>query len=410
MMRLKILSVLLLSLIFVGCSAKADKIEKQKVSYVKTTSIETKDFQNKLIIPGKLNPKEQVTVTSKASGTIQSINIEVGKAVKKGQLIAKIDDSMYKIQYDAAKVGVDNANQTLDRMTNFSDETMKSQDIEMAEAAQKSAQTNFENVEKNYLNMKQLYEKGAVAKTDFDSIETQYNLTKQALDTSNEALKQATRGYEYNLKGANIGVEAAKNTYKQAGENLKYTQIFSPISGIVSEKNISVGENINPGAPIFTVVNINEMYVDAGVSEIDISKLKVGQIVKVTVDAYKGEVYEGKISNISPVINENSKTYPIRVTILNKEKKLKAGMFAQLEVILDEHKGTKAVPKEIVLKEGAESFIFVIDKEKAKKKKIQTGYQSNDYIEVISGLTGTEKIVFVGYDALIDGEKVIEKK
>ncbi|HBY21510.1 MAG TPA: hypothetical protein DEG71_11000, partial [Clostridiales bacterium] len=169
-MRLKILSVLLLSLIFVGCSAKADKIEKQKVSYVKTTSIETKDFQNKLIIPGKLNPKEQVTVTSKASGTIQSINIEVGKAVKKGQLIAKIDDSMYKIQYDAAKVGVDNANQTLDRMTNFSDETMKSQDIEMAEAAQKSAQTNFENVEKNYLNMKQLYEKGAVAKTDFDSI------------------------------------------------------------------------------------------------------------------------------------------------------------------------------------------------------------------------------------------------
>ncbi|HAN09473.1 MAG TPA: hypothetical protein DCP90_02555 [Clostridiales bacterium] len=410
-MRIRIITLLIVSILLAGCGAKAEENKtEEKVGYVKVTAVQSKDFDSTITLSGKINPKEDVSVTSKVAGTMKLINVELGQNVVKGQIIAKIDDTIYKSQYSSAKAGYESAQQGLDRMTKFSDGTMKSQDIQMAEAGQKSAQINFENVEKNYLNMKKLYEQGAIAKSEFDSLETGYSLAKEGLNTANDALKQAIRGNGYNEKSAQTAVDVAKNGYDMASENLNYTNIIAPISGIISMKNTAVGENVNPGAPIFEIINVNEMYADAGVSEVDIAKITVGQKVKVKVDALNSEVVLGEVANVSPSINEMSKTYPVKVIITNTDKKLKAGMFAQLEIVTDEHKGALAIPKEIVVKEGTTSYVYVVDNNTAKKQKIETGYNSDDYIEVVSGLTGTEKVVSVGYDAIKDGEKVVVKE
>ncbi|HCC07326.1 MAG TPA: hypothetical protein DEP72_04105 [Clostridiales bacterium] len=410
-MKTKIIALLISSILLTGCASKAaENVVEEKVGYVKVTDIQVNDFDSTITVSGKINPKEDVSVTSKVAGTMKVINVELGQKVVKGQLIAKIDDTIYKSQYSSAKAGFESAQQGLDRMTKFSDETMKSQDVQMAEAVQKSAQTNFDNVEKNYQSMKKLYEQGAIAKSDFDSLETGYNLAKQGLNTASDALKQAIRGNGYNQKSAQIGVEVAKNGYDMATENLNYTNIVAPISGFISMKNTAVGENVNPGTPILQIINVDEMYADAGISEVDIAKITAGQKVRVKIDALNGEVVLGTVANVSPSINEMSKTYPVKIIIPNTDKKLKAGMFAQLEIAIDEHKDSLAIPKEIVFKEGEISYVFIVDKNIAKKQKIETGYSSDDYIEVLSGLTGSEKVVSVGYDALIDGQKVVVKE
>ncbi len=406
--KLKLIALLLAASMLTSCGPAEVKetMTEENFVYVKTESISKMDFHNKIVTSGKLNPKEKVSVTSKVAGTVKGLSSDLGKEVSLNQQLAKIDDTTYRLQYDSAKINVQNSQNTISRMKNFEDNTMKPQEIEGAEKQYETAKINFANIETNYNNLKKLYESGAVSKSEFDAIQTQYNLAKMSLDSANEALKQANRNYNYNLKGSQIGLETAKNSLSLADENLKNTTIKAPISGIISKKNINIGQNINPGEVLFEVVNISEFYVDTGVSEKDISSIKVGQTAKVRIDSYGDEIFQGTITNVNPVVDEQTKTYPIKIVLPNKDKKLKAGMFANIEIIIDTHENSLAVPKEIVSKENNSYYIYVLNGDVANKQKIEVGYASEKYYEVLSGITETDKIITVGYDTIEDGQKV----
>lgn len=362
-MKKLLILLLLISIVAAGCDretgAKAETEKDGKplpteITYVKTMKAEPMNFTNKLSLPGVLKPKEEVMISAKASGAVRSLHGELGSSIKKDQLLCKIDDTLFQIQFNKAATALN------------------------------MEKIKVENAEKTYERMKSLYENQTIAQAEYEEAENQYRMAKELL-------------------------ALAQNDYNLAEENLAYTNIYSPISGTVSMKDVAVGENIGPGKNLFTIVDVSSLYLEAGVSEKDIGLVKVGQRVAMKVDALKGESPVGKITSIGPVPIEPAKTYPIKVLVDNRNNQLKAGMFATIEIVTENKKEVVGVPKEAVIQENGKSYIFIKQEEKAVKKQVSTGMDIDGYIEISKGIQIGEEIIVVGQEKLVDGA-VIEVK
>lgn len=355
-MKKRLLCFLVISLLLAGCgqnkqpgtSAEGDN---GKAVYVKTSPVEAGDFARILSLPGNLQPVEQALITAKVSGTAQRVFVDIGTRVSKGQTLCKIEDTTFALQHKKA----------------FSD--LASEEVRYGDA------------ERNYQRMQELYTSQAISQADFEKIESQFKMAKEDLSR-------------------------ARYNYELAGENLKETNITSPISGIVSLKDLSEGENIGPGKAIFAIVNTEQMYVETGISEQDIAAVKEGQPVTISVSSLKGSTFEGKVTHIGPVPDPSAKTYPVKITVGNKDNILKAGMFATVEILFDKRTASLSVPKEAVITEEGLKYVFVEREGKAEKRLIEIGYGNDARFEVLKGLSSDEKVVSVGYDSLTDGSSV----
>lgn len=361
-MKKLLILCLLSSMLLAGCSDKdkvvasgleGDDIQRE-VTYVKTTPVAAMAFTGKLSFPATLQPKEEVMVTAKVSGTVKELHGEVGDTVQKNQLICRLDDTMFQMQFNKSEI------------------SLKIEDI------------NVEDAEKNYLRMKSLYDSQAISQADYEGAESKYRMSKELLDL-------------------------AQNGYEQARENLADVNIFSPISGMISMKDVSIGENINPGKTLITIVDVSSLYAETGIPEKEISLIKQGQQVSIKVEALGGEVFQGKITNIGPIPTEPAKTYPIKVLINNRDKKLKAGMFAAIEIVTEHRKEALGVPREAILLENEKQYVYVEQEGIAVKKEVITAMEMEGSIEIASGLEKDEKVIVVGQEKLVDGALVEEK-
>lgn len=361
-MRKLLILLLVTSLIFAGCAAKetapaAGKSEtsEAEVTYVKVEPIGIKDFSRKLSLPGVIQPKETVMVTTKISGTVERISGDIGSAIKKGALLCKLSDMEYKLQYENAVIGLNKEKLT------------------------------YESTKKSYERHKALFDSGALSQVDYENIENQYKMGHEILNL-------------------------AHNGYALAKQNLDYTEIKAPISGVISQKEVSVGENIGPGKTIFTIVSMDDMYVESGVSEKDIPACKVGQKVAIKTESLGSELLEGEITHIGPVPDPTTKAYPVKILVRNREQRLKPGMFATIEILLDTHTSVMAVSKEAVVIENGIEFVFIEQGGKAYKKPIKTGYKDEDHFEVLEGIDNDARIIVVGKDKLVNGNPIEVRK
>ncbi|WP_432666175.1 efflux RND transporter periplasmic adaptor subunit [Wukongibacter baidiensis] len=414
MKRLLILLVII-SIFLSGCgnkeeAAAQEEIEntvKEEIIYVKTQTIGTRDFEKTLSLPATLEPKEKVMISTKIGGAIESIFVDIGSRVEKDQSLCKIDDTIYKIQFEKANTAVRSATNTLSNVKDFDKKNgMKHQQIEVAESQYETAKINYDNLEKSYKRIETLFKDKGVSQSDYDSIKGKYDLAKKQLDLAATNLEQAKRNWKYNVESAEIGLEAANNDYKLAKENLEYTDILAPISGIIAEKKVSVGENIGAGADMFTIVNTDSMYANSGVSEKDVVKIKEDQQVFIKVGSLGDKIIEGEVANISPIIDEQSKTYPIKVLVQNINNELKGGMFTTVEIVVDSHKNAIAIPKNAVINEEGKHYAFIESDGKAVKRLVKLGYSEDDYYEVLEGVKKGEKVIKSFNDKLEHGSIV----
>jgi RND family efflux transporter MFP subunit len=386
-MKKPLILFLLISLIITGCSngteAGAENgIESQKegeVTYVKVSLVETMDFANMLSLPGMLQPKEEVMVTSKVSGTVEKIPVDIGSKVKKGDTLCKIDHTVFQLQYEKAVTALD-----LERLKS-----------EKAEKGLNIAQIKFDNLEKNYFRIKALFQNQAVSQSEMDNMETQYQMERELLDLAKN---------DYNMTKGLLAL--SQNDVKLARENLNYTHITAPISGEVSMKDIFAGENISPGKPIFGVINTVEMYVESGVSEKDIGMISSGQKVLVRVNSLGDNLFEGVITHVGPRPDTMAKTYPIKVLVTNEDSVLKAGMFAAVEIVIESRDKALSVLREAVVVENGNMYVFVEEDGKAVRKAVQLGFSNETHYEIIEGIEEGEKVIVVGQNTLVDGSLV----
>lgn len=285
---------------------------------VRTYTVEDYTVINTVTATGTIQPVEQVTVGTQVSGEIDKIFVDYNSEVKKGQILAELDKSNLL------------------------------ENVRQAEASLKSAESELEYSSGNFERTKLLYEANATTKVNYE-------------EASNDLVKAETQ------------LQNAKSNLDQAKVNLGYAEIYSPIDGVVLSREVEEGQTVAASystPTLFTIANdLTQMKVEADVDEADIGRVKEGQKVEFTVDAYINDVFHGEVQQIrlEPTTTNNVVTYTVIIEAPNPDYKLLPGMTASVTIVTEEHSGL-TVPVEALNFTPSQKVMESFDKNDARAK------------------------------------------
>jgi membrane fusion protein, multidrug efflux system len=274
-----------------------------------------------------------------------------------------------------------------------------------AETAGKITALNF--------TLGQYFQKGQVIATIDDKIKkltyetnrVEADRLKKELDRTENLFKGGTSS-EQELDRARSSYETAKNKFEEAEKQLAYTKVTAPIPGTITKKILEEGTYVNTGNPIASIVDVSRLKVKINVSESNVYYLRVGDRVKITTDIYRGVTFEGKISFVSPRGDE-SHNYPVEVEISNSAKNpLKAGTFVNVEVSSGSSNEGLYIPREALQGSIKDAKVYVAENGKALLKNVVIGRESNESLEVASGLNPTDKVIVSGQVNLTNNKQI----
>jgi membrane fusion protein (multidrug efflux system) len=202
----------------------------------------------------------------------------------------------------------------------------------------------------------------------------------------------------------------------ETGLKYELAKVESPLSGIVGRTLLDKGANVLPssgivgGTTLAIIVNMDQMVVKLNIPELDIPYLKNGLKAVIKVDAYPQDNFLGEVSKVSEVVDPQTRTLPIEVTIPNQDHRLKSGMFCRIKINVAELKNRLVLLQDALVQEQGANYIFVVQDHIAKKRKITLGVKEDSKIEVLEGLQEGENVIIFGQQGLKDGTEVeIEK-
>jgi len=208
------------------------------------------------------------------------------------------------------------------------------------------------------------------------------------------------------LQNAQFEYESQKASYELAELNLIHTAVRAPISGVISERFIKKGNMIGTDQQMFRVTDFSVLQAILHVPEHEMSIIRRGQLAELQVDALPGEIFEGRVERISPVVDFLSGTFKVTVHVNQSGQTLRPGMFGRIKILYDTRHQTLKIPRNAVISEDNAHNVYVIKDSRAFKKQIQTGYSSGRNVEVISGLEDGDIVVTIGQGSLQDSSRV----
>ena len=349
-----------------GKPKDTDNTKTERVFPVRVTKVERGDVESKIAYLGNLEPYKEVHVYSTIPARLKKLEVDVNDRVDEGDLLGVVDNIKTK------------------------------QAVLQAEAGLKSVQAQFENMLIEWQRTKKLYEQKAVSKSQYDGVKAQ---------------KEA----------AEAAVNQMKAGLKSVKEQLNDTYIKAPISGIISMRTYNVGDQTSPQLPAFTIVQMEKIKINIDIVESQIALIKPGQKAYIYVDTYPDDVFSGKVDKKYPTIDPLTRTIKCEIIIDNADHRLKPGGFAHVEIVIDKHENVLIVPKHSIIEKTSleylggeirntrimtDQYVFVIKDSIAIMRKIQTELESDNIIEVLSGLAFEETIVTIGQYDLSDSSLV----
>ena len=238
--------------------------------------------------------------------------------------------------------------------------------------------------------------------TGNDAAQSAYKSAKKQLESAEANLASVK-------KRAKLQIAAAQGQLDSIKAQLDNTMVKAPISGIISQKYIEVGEMAMAGRPVAEIVNTRKIKIKVALTEFDIGKVFVGQEAEVTLTAYPNEKFIGKVYYVSPVADLVSKKFPVKIQLENPNGKIKAGMVAEVKIVTKKQKNVLVIPKSAVFKEGEIEKVYVVENSKVKIKNIKTEVIDENRLKVLEGLSEGEEIIINGNYDLKEGDLVIIK-
>lgn len=336
----KISIIALAALVLAGCGQKKDsQSQAQQAAMAAQPKAQTVKVQPAAKQEVKQDGTYSATVQAfavnniapQSGGRIQKINVEVGDYVGKGQILAEMD----RVQLDQAKLRLSNAETELGRL-------------------------------------KQLYEQGGLAQSDYEAAELNYKVSK--------------------------------STYDNLVEN---TILRSPITGVVTARYYDRGDMYGMASPIFTVQQITPVKILVGISEGDYTKVSKGDKVTLSVDALPGKTFAGTIKRIYPTIDPMTHTVNVEVQVPNTDRQLRPGMYAKVNVTFGHNRSIVVPDAAVVRLQGSgQRNVFVVEDGIAVQKEVSLGRHFDGQYEILSGLEEGEQVVVKGGSALRNGAQV----
>ena len=181
--------------------------------------------------------------------------------------------------------------------------------------------------------------------------------------------------------------------------------LTSPISGIVIERNGTIGATVGSDAKVFKIIDISSVWIDANVFEKDLERVRRGQEVKVSVPAFPGVNFSGRVILVSSVVDPETRTVKVRTEVPNADGRLKPDMFANVQIITDLHRTAISIPQAAVLDDGGKTVVFIAEGNGYEKREVHEGIQGDGRVEIIEGLQAGDKVVVKGNYLLLQQSK-----
>ncbi|MFY0542664.1 efflux RND transporter periplasmic adaptor subunit [Brevibacillus sp. H7] len=394
---------LLLSVVIVlaGCTgqqAPVETAEQNKPVPVQVDTVKKGSVATRSGVTGKLAPNQEVALTPKVSGKIVQLNVALGQQVQKGQVLFSLDknDLMNSVRQAEAQYQVALANLK-------QSDANAAQSLQQAKNGLTQAEQGLKDAQRNEQRMAELFNQGAISAQQYEQAKTALTNAQTAYENAKQAL--ATAQQRTGVAVMEASVEQARVALQNAREQLANTTVTSPISGYVAAVNGTVGEMASPQQPVVIVVNTNPLIVKANLSEAEISSVKPGSKVTVSLPALNKDLV-GTVKAVSPVMDPTLRAYPVEISLSNPDNQLKADMVVNVKFGQEQTSSALIVPRKAVFDENGKRFVYRLEGTIAKKVEVTTGEESSDLIEVKTGLAVGDKIVVKGQTLLTDGTTV----
>jgi HlyD family secretion protein len=393
-----------------------------------TETVRMRNLQETVSASGKIFPQTEVKISSDVSGEIVELLVEEGDSVVAGQLLAKIDPDTYQSQVQRGVATVNSAK--------ASQANSRSQ-IEAAKAQVSQIQAQLQNAQEIHQRNEGLYKEGVIAEADYQA--SLSNL--RSLEANLQSAQANQRSAEEAATAAGFNVKSSEATLQELRTSLRRTTIYAPVSGVISMLNVEKGERVvgtmqMAGTEMMRIANLDAMEVRVEVSENDIPRVSVGNIVEVEVDAYvdrkfKGTVYQVANSSTTAAMAEDNLTsdqvtnFEVRISIEQDSYKdllspskpypFRPGMSASVDIFTRFAEKVLSLPIQAVTTREAEDddnnpnndtnqelleVVFLISGDTVRMAEVKTGLQDDQYIQIVTGIQDGDEVVIGPYPAV----------
>lgn len=309
---------------------------------------------------GTAETDKVINLSFRNNGIITLFNIRLGQVVRKGQLLAQLDNVQARLA------------------------------LEQAQASLTSAESQMNTAKLGYDRIRSLYEKGSASLSDFEN-------AKNSWQTAQSSYASAQRS-----------VEIQK-------EQINYGYIYAPENGVIAAVNAEIDENVSPGQVVAVLNAGNEMTIAMGIPESVINQVRECSNVSVTFPALANQRFDGQVTEVSPAVDRNTATYPVKVTLLAPTEDVKSGMAANVTYSFGQSsENALIIPAKAVGEDSKGRFVFLVNGQSGgegtiQKQHVQIGELTPAGFEVLGGLKEGQKIATAGLQTLLDGQEVVLK-
>jgi RND family efflux transporter MFP subunit len=297
---------------------------------------------------------------------VSRVLVDIGERVKAGEVVVRLDRTNYDLGVKQTQAA-----------------------LAAAQAAVPQADAQFEQAEKEFHRATELLEEKVIPQSRFDAAQAAFKSAREAVSYA-----KAQR-------------DRAKAALETALEHLKDTEIRSPISGVVVERTVEIGQAVEPGVQLLRILDQSYVKADIDLPEGDIGRVAIGATAMITVDSFAGEEFSGKVIVINPMVDRQTRTFRVRIQVPNQQGKLMDGMFARVRLSVGKRRAL-AVPRDALsrLPGSGTYYVFVVEGNKAVKRALEIGAVNDQWAEVMKGLVEGDKVVTSGTGRLQSGMDV----
>jgi RND family efflux transporter MFP subunit len=396
--------VLLMMPGLLGCSNLTDKVEAQQGTRqgqeapppsVETAIAKIGQLEKALIYTGNTQPVREVSLSPQVEGRLLQLKADVGDRVRQGQVLAQIDDTLLQTALSEAEAEL---------AARESEVTRAKSQVSNAQTRIRQAEVELNQAQADAKRMTSLVEEGAISIQQAELAQTKAAVAAQTVS----AAKEQTRVEQDAVAIARKRVNAQQAVVAHLRERRSYAFLQSPLTGIVLEKVTEPGNLVQPGSEVLKIGDFSQVKVITPVSELFLSKITPGQSVKVTLDAFPGQTFSGRVNRISPTADPVSRQIPIEIVIPNPEGKIGSGLLARVE--FSSQRVSRVIIPQMALQGDDQNTVFVLqgnqDQPTVAARRVTVGDRSHNQVEVLASLQAGESFVVRSSRPLKDGETV----
>src|SRR5438270_188662 len=403
LMRLAALAVLT-ALLLTAAAYSSKKADTEPTVTVQLSPVEKQTIQHTVTTQAILFPKQQAAIVPKITAPVQKFLVKRGSPVREGQLLAVLENRDLSAAAQDTKGAYEQAEASYQTTTAAS----LPEEIQKAEADTQQAQQALDAQEKVFQSRQQLFEQGALPRKELDqsrvdttAARNQYAIAKKHLD----ALLAIGKTQE--LKAAAGQLQSAKGKYMGAEAQLSYSQIRSPIDGVVTDRPLYPGEMAAAGTPLLTVMDLSSVIAKAHIPQSDAAVLKVGDKGTIAVPGI-AEPIEGKVTVVSPALDPNSTTVEVWLETKNPKHVLKPGTSVQLSLTAQTVNDALVIPASSVITQpdGTSVVMLAGADGLAHQKAVKLGIRNGDDVQILDGVNAGDKVIASGAFGLPDKTRI----